>query len=146
MTLKEREENQKMTSYSHDETLDVVKIPVESLQVEYNFIKPEDYHLLEPIFAAFNASVPSPTISRIATASFNNEIIGFYCLQLLPHAEPMWIKPEWKGSKIWIRLAAMVDTARQNKKTFIVAENEESKRMCMAMGLKRVEFPVFVKE
>src|ERR1043165_5159572 len=117
----------------------------EKEEIEYSIIAPEDYHLLEPIFKVYGAKVPNPDLSRIACASYKGEIIGFYGLQAKIHAEPMWIKPEWKGSKVWIKLAAMLDNLRGSEEVFIVAENPESERMCISLGLEKVEFPVYRK-
>lgn len=116
------------------------------IKIEYGFVSPEDYPILEPIFKAYGGQVPDPTISRIAIASFNGEIIGFYCLQLIAHAEPMWIKPEFRGSRVNIKLAKMIDDLREDKKTYIVCDNDESESLCMAAGMKRVLKPVFVVE
>lgn len=114
--------------------------------VHYRFVAPEDYSILEPVFKAYGSEVPDPKLSRIACASLNGEIIGFYCLQLVAHAEPMWIKPDFRGSTVAARLIQMINEQRQDKRAYVVCDTEESQRMCEKLGLKRVESPVYYME
>lgn len=114
----------------------------------FRFLDESEYHKIEHIFKSFNSSLPIPKLSRIAIAEIEStqEIIGFFVWQLLPHAEPIWIKEEHRNTKIWLKLASMLEPLTRRKDTFIVAESEDVIRMCEALGLKQVLYPVYVKE
>lgn len=115
--------------------------------ITYSYLPSDMYHILAPIFAQFNAQLPEPAFSRIAIAmTADNEIAGFYCLQMMAHAEPMWVNPKYRGSRVWLRLAEIIDANRRGTKTYIIAENDESAKMCEMLGMEKVMFPVYVRK
>lgn len=73
------------------------------------------------------------------------EIIAFFVYQLIPHAEPMYVKEEYRNSKIWLKLASMIAPLADKKDTYIIASTENVENMCNALGLERLQKPVYVK-
>jgi hypothetical protein len=117
----------------------------------FRFLDESEYYKLIDIFEEYKGSIPNPKLSRIAIAETNEEnpndreIIGLYCFQLIPHAEPMWIKEEYRNTNIWYKLASMIEPLTQKKDTYIIATTELVERMCEAAGLEKLLIPVFVK-
>jgi len=121
------------------------------MAIQYGFLPKEHYPLLIPIFEQEGvdiSEIPDPSFSRIAGAYEGTQLVGIYCLQLMQHAEPLWIHPDYRknGTKIILNLVHMIDGIRGEGKVFIIAENKESEKMCRELGLKQIEFPVFIKE
>lgn len=114
--------------------------------IHYGFLEPEDYDALVPIFKFYGGEVPDPKLSRVAYASEGGEIIGFYCLQLVAHAEPLWVHPRFRGSPVAARLIQMINEQRKDKRAYVICDTEESQRMCEKLGLRRVESPVYYME
>lgn len=112
-------------------------------EIIYRFLKPDEYHMVEGIFRDFGAKIPLPNLSMIAVAE-EDGAMSFYAFQLLPHAEPMFIHPKHRGTKVWIKLASMIKPLSEVRPTFIVAESKESEAMCKAMGMKKVNYPVYI--
>lgn len=112
------------------------------------FLEEDEYYKLLDIFIENNDEVPNPKLSRIAVVEEveSKEIIGFFCWQLQAHAEPMYIKEEYRNSGVWIKLIEMILPYTEKKRTYIIAATEQTEIMCEKMGLKRIESPVFVKE
>lgn len=123
--------------------------PLEDV-LSFSFLDPEEFHLLKPIFDEYNAILPLKSVSQIAIATdeTTNEIVGFYCFQLLPHAEPLWIHPNFRNKGIWVKLVEMIYplTERFSSPTFIHATTPEVEEMCKRLGLTKVTYPVYIKE
>lgn len=118
--------------------------------ISFSFLAPEDFSLLEPIFTEQSTSLPLPSVSQIAVAidESTNEIIAFYCFQLTPHAEPMWIDSRFRHTGIWAKLVEMIYplTERFPTPTYIHATTPETEAMCQRLGLTKVTYPVYVKQ
>ena len=115
----------------------------------FRYLDNSEYYKLVFIFDEYNGEVPNPNLSTIAIAEIEStgEIIGFACAQLKPHAEPFWISPKFRGSKLWIKLAAMLNDIPVVKQldTFIIADSEEVMKMCEALQLEKVNSPIYLK-
>jgi len=111
------------------------------------FLDPEDYHRLTPIFEENEGALPLPSISQIAVVEREdtNEIVGFYVFQLIPHAEPMWIHPDFRSSGVWVQLASMIEPLTNRRDTYIIATTPQTIAMCDRLGLAKIEHPVYVK-
>lgn len=114
----------------------------------FRFLEPDEYYKLECVFNEYEDRIPKPGLSRIAIAEMEStgEIIGFFVCQLKSHAEPMWIHPDHRNGKLWVRLAAMIDPITRRGDTYIIASRPEIERMCEALQLKKVTYSVYVRE
>ena len=111
--------------------------------MEYRFLADDEFYRITPVFEEYGSLVPLPALSKVAIAE-ETDALSFYVFQLLPHAEPMYIHPKHRGTKVWFNLAQMLKPLAVVRPTFIVAENAESVKMCEALGLKRIPHPVYV--
>ena len=86
--------------------------------------------------------------TRILVAEEEGELAGFLPLQLLPHTEPLWVKPSKRGSDIAVTLAdKMVEflTEMQVRGFMVVADNPFAAKICESHGMVKLESPVYVK-
>lgn len=112
------------------------------------FLEDTEYWKLLDIFEDNNDEIPNPKLSRIAAVEVveTNEIVGFFCFQLFPHSEPLWIHPDYRNSGVWIKLVEMLLPLTEKKRTFMIASSPAVVEMCEKLGLKRISSPVYVKE
>lgn len=75
------------------------------------------------------------------------KLVGFYVLQAIPHAEPMWVDKKYWGSGVADALADdMLEylTEAKARGWVIIADNPVARKMCEERGMKKVESPVYV--
>lgn len=137
--------------------------------IVFRFLDENEHWKLVDIFDEYKGEVPNAALSRIAVAEITEvceycskgpyfskcvycdytgektEIIGFFVYQLIPHAEPMYVKEEYRNTKIWLKLASMIAPLADKKDTYIIATSENVEKMCNALGLERLQKPVYVK-
>src|SRR4029077_11567783 len=85
--------------------------------------------------------------SRILLAEEDGEIVGFSCLQMLPFAGPLFVKPQLRGSGIADKMAA--DTISflvecDARGWFVVADSPHAPRLCEQHGMYKVDSPVYI--
>jgi hypothetical protein len=77
--------------------------------MEVRIIRPDEWDLLKPIFAEHGARCPEPSNATAAVAIDEQGLAGFFILQRVWHAEPMWIRPDRRGRWLWKKLHAVID-------------------------------------
>lgn len=103
--------------------------------MDIRFLEPNEYHLLEEIFKEYQGDLPSPNLSKIAIAEDENGIAGFFVLQLIPHCEPMWIRPDKQGSMLWFNLFCTLLPLMKEKGAICLEGNEVSAKIALSMGM-----------
>lgn len=123
----------------------------EKLEISYHLLDPSEWGRLVPIFDEQEWSLPLPTAAMASVAELDGEIIFVAILQAIPHAEPMWIKPELRGKVDWKRGVRLleeqigVDGPQPFDGIVIIAENARVESMARKMGFEPVEGKVFRK-
>lgn len=117
-------------------------------KIAFRFLEKEEYYKLDCVFNEYQDKVPTPGLSRVAIAELEStgEIIGFFVCQLKSHAEPMWIHPDHRQGKLWVKLAQMLEPITRRSDTYIIASRPEVERMCEALQLEKVNHPVYVRK
>lgn len=120
--------------------------------VEYRWIDgptatAEEWDRVEGVLAVRGwMSLNRPT-SRILVAEREGELLGFMVMQLVPHTEPLWVRPSERGSGIAESLAdQMVEFmfSVQSRGWMVVADNPMAAKLCEARGMMKVDAPVYV--
>lgn len=78
-------------------------------------LAPEEYELLKPIFEAEGGQLPDPKKSVVAAAFDENGLAGFWCLQLMWHKGPLWIREDRRGTGLWRKLHGILDALFMKK-------------------------------
>jgi GNAT superfamily N-acetyltransferase len=85
--------------------------------------------------------------ARALCAMENGRVVGFYVLQLFPHAEPLYVDPEYRGTGISDKLADLMHEYLKEARArgyMVIADNPLAAKMCEAHGMKRVTAPVYI--
>jgi len=102
---------------------------------------------LNPIMEARGWALLNPSVCRALCAFQEERMIAFHVLQLFPHAEPMFVDPEFRGTGLAEDLADRMYEFLRDMRTrayMVVAESPFAERLCEARGMKRVNYPVYV--
>ena len=90
-------------------------------------------HLAEPIVAQTNGGV----------------IVGFGFAQLIPHAEPIWVHPLWRGRRVANEIARQVVEKIEGtgaRRFISIAQSPFAEQLCQENGMIWVDGKVYVKE
>ncbi len=114
-------------------------------ETTYRWLKKEEWGRIAAIFREHDVEPPSEEISIVAVAEENGRIVGLLPLQLVAHAEPLWIAPGHEGKVSWKRLLAMIDAGVRKTVTqyYIFSPDSRIARMCELVGLERLPWSVF---
>lgn len=108
----------------------------------------DEWDRLEGILAARGWMSLNRNTTRILVAEDEHgTLLGFYCLQLFPHAEPLWTAPSQRGTGLADQLADMMLSFLVEVRArgwMIVADSPYAAKMCEARGMRKLESPVYV--
>lgn len=87
--------------------------------------------------------------SRIYLAEQDDQIVGVSCLQLMPFAGPLWVKPQLRATGVTDRLADdtigwLISTRARG--WFVVADNPHVPKLCERHGMHRISSPVYITD
>jgi len=107
----------------------------------------EEWDAIETILARRGwMSLCRLTTPAIVLAENDGHIIGFFVLQLVPHLEPMYITPKYRGEEIPDELISRMHQVLQAANArgwIVVADNPIVEKMCRDHGMIEVDSPVF---
>ncbi len=89
----------------------------------------------------------NPQTARALVAYKDERIVGFIVIQLFPHAEPLYVDPEFRGTGLADELADRMYEFLKEVRTrgyMVVAESPFAEKLCEARGMKRVNYPVYL--
>lgn len=118
-------------------------------KVQYRWLMPEEYEALAPVFAEHGGDIPDPNYSFVYTAWQGDELVGFHVLQYVPHAEPMWIKPEARGRVSWREFQRAIEALfdkEQGGYYYIFPGDERVAKMCARGGMEEVPLKAWRKD
>jgi len=108
-----------------------------------------DWDRIESILATRGWMSLSRTVSRILVAETpDGEIAGFQVLQLIPHTEPLYVRPSARGTGLAEDLTNkmyeyLIDV--QARGWLAVAESKFAEDLCEKYGMQKLAYPVYVK-
>ena len=108
----------------------------------------EEWDRFEDILVARGwMSLNRPTSRVLVAEDEHGDLLGFFVMQLVPHTEPLWVRPSKRGSEIAEILADKMLTFMlevQARGWMLVADNPIVAKMSEQRGMTRVESPVYV--
>lgn len=111
------------------------------------WISGDELDILAPFIEARNWMPLNKPLTR-ARVAFDQEgrPVGFYLIKLLPHPEPIFVDPEWRGTGLAEDLAQdihdiLADTPAGG--VWFTAENPMTAKMAEDHGLVLVGHPVY---
>ena len=109
---------------------------------------PEEWDAIEHVLVTRGwASLSRQATPKLFLVDDKDGLAGFFIVQFVAHAGPMWVKPKYRGTGVPEELAArlrkfLVDCKARG--VVIVADNPQVAAMCQEQGMKQIESPVFV--
>ncbi len=73
----------------------------------------QEWARLEPAYAAQGGPLGHEAQNEAIVADAGGEIVGMWALNLVPHAGPLWVAPEWRGRGIAQAMGAALDPVAQ---------------------------------
>ncbi len=114
--------------------------------ITIRFLESYEYYKLEEVYRENGGELPHPNLSKILIAETQEEkIVGFATVGLEPMVV-MWIDNEYRHNHLWAELVSTIYPLTQNVKTYVVATKIETQEMCERLGLRKLEYPVYVKD
>lgn len=89
----------------------------------------------------------NPHTARALCAYKDERIVGFHIIQLYPHAEPLYVDPEYRGTGLAEDLADRMYEFLKEVRTrgyMVVCESPFAEKLCEARGMKKVTYPVYM--
>jgi len=137
-----------MTPKQENELLETVKTDACYRWVDGRTASQEDWDKIENILAARGwLSLNRPTTRILVAEDASGELLGFICLQMVPHTEPLFVRPSQRGTGLAEELAdRMLDFMMeiQARGWMVVADNPVAEKLCESRGMVKIESPVYV--
>lgn len=115
----------------------------------YRLLEPHEYSKLLGLGEMNEDLLPHPEQSIVVVAERDSQIVAFWVLQHLAHAEPVWIHPDHRNSTIgyglWRRVRALLD-ASHTLGAFCCAETPEVAEYLLRLGFRELPMRMFVYE
>jgi Acetyltransferase (GNAT) domain len=112
------------------------------------FATPEDRERIDMIVAARGWMSFNWDMTRVRVVEDEaGKLLGFYALQMVPHAEPIFLAPATRGTGLADELADdMLEflTDVHARGWMIVADSPHVGHMCEERGMKKLGSPVYV--
>jgi GNAT superfamily N-acetyltransferase len=119
-------------------------------EIRYESLAKGDVEALVPALKQAKMTIAYPHLAEPIVAKLDDgTIVGFGFAQLLPHCEPIWVHPHFRGIGIAEELATLVikkitDTGAQ--RFLCVAQSPFAEDLCRQNGMIEVPGKIFVKE
>ena len=107
---------------------------------------PQDWERIDEVIAKRGWMKLSPYFSRILIAEDGDRLAGIAVLQMIPHTEPLFVAPEYRGTGLAGELSDqligfMHETSARG--WMAVASNDIVAKECERQGMIQVKLPVY---
>lgn len=108
----------------------------------------EDWNRIDGILATRGWARLNRPLTRILVAEdAAGTLVGFFTVQAVVHAEPLWVRPSARGGEVARELADqmhkfLVDDGVRG--WVLVADSPVAARMAVQHGMHKIESPVYV--
>jgi len=123
------------------------------MEVSYRWIDgptatEDEWNRFEDILVARGwMSLNRPTSRVLVAEDEHGDLMGFIVMQLVPHTEPLWVRPSTRGSEVANELADRMLAFMmeiQARGWMLVASNDIIAEMAEKRGMVRETLPVYV--
>lgn len=118
-------------------------------------LDPEQFWMLDEFCEEEGIPVPNCEFSRVVAAidQDTDKVVGIVAAQMQIHTEPMWIKKEYQGKKLWNEMSEVLegylDTLAFTQGVRIGAYNQPTnaaaERICRMKGYEKSDKPLYIK-
>ena len=123
--------------------------------VKVQFIEPDQFYLVDDFCTREGIPLMDPRWARVVAGIdlTQERIVGIMVLQLVAHAEPIWIEEGYQGNGLWKEMALTLDGYLQEMANQGVVQGiytqptrDETKAICEKMGMYESEHPLWLKK
>lgn len=119
------------------------------MEFTYRFLDVNEYHLATPFFDECEAPRLDPNFSRVLGAfTPEGELAGFVSLQLVAHAEPIFVEPAYRNSGLGLNLTQKMDDYCQAlglPGLYVQPTNLAAQKLASCVGFEPSEHSLWVK-
>ena len=108
----------------------------------------DEYARLVPFFLATPDAMPSAISSQTAVAEDSDgNIIGFFVLQLVAHAEPIWVAEDYRQQGVAKLLIDEINGVADEHglSYYSFAQDERVEQLCAENGMQRLPYVIFLR-
>jgi len=126
---------------------------IDAANVRYRWVRGReasaaDWDAIEERLAARGWVALDRDTSYVLIAEDDEGMVGFACLRLVPHSEPLYVERRAYGSGVAEKLADKMVELLVELKVYgcmVVAESPFAAKLCEERGYQKVEHPVYVR-
>lgn len=112
-------------------------------------LRPDEWLRLEHHPALHGYALPDPATSKILIAEGAGEIVGFWILVQVVHAEPIWIAPSHRSTtlagRLWTHLREILATCRVSQ-AYCFSDRPDVADYLSRLGLRELPYRTFLYE
>lgn len=118
--------------------------------MEIRVIKADEWEKIRGVFEQEGGKLPNPHFSTAIVAEDEGEIVGFWCLELVPHAGPLYVSPIYRGKGLHKELMAEMEKKLMNHQRgtgfYVFSDTERTDHICEQAGMKEMGWKVWKRE
>ena len=121
----------------------------EVTDVTFESLAEENIDALLPVLKQAGMTIAYSHLAEPVVAKINGEIVGFAFAQLLPHLEPVYVVPMFRGTGIaeeLVRRAMALIEGTGAERFMCVAQNKFAEDLCRKIGMRAVPGTLYVKD
>jgi hypothetical protein len=122
-------------------------VPFPKDELSFHALSKEQTAIFCETLKGRNIHVPYPQLASAIVAYAGTDMVGYVFCQLVPHAEPMEVKPEFRGTGLAEELAdrmAKFMVEGNMPSYLVIAQNEFAAKLCEDRGMREVKGRVYV--
>ena len=108
-----------------------------------------EWEKLTEVYRSQSDELPPAEQNTAVVAEVDGRIVGMWGLNLVLHAGPLWVAPEWRGKGVSDQMGAAVEQLARNlgaKGYLMFPSNEHAERAAARAGLTPAQLKVYRKE
>jgi hypothetical protein len=114
--------------------------------VQISVLKPNEWTKLAPIYATEGGNLPNPIFSSSIVAEDDKGIAGFWGIELVPHAGPLYIRTDLRGTGLWKELNERLNVELGSGYYVYVQPGSATEKICEKLGMTNTGWTVWKKE
>lgn len=108
-----------------------------------------EWEKLTDIYRAHSDELPPAEQNTAVVAEVDGRIVGLWGLNVVLHAGPLWVAPEWRGRGVSDQMGAAIEKLAHDlgsKGYLMFPSNQHAERAAARAGLTPVDWKVYRKE
>lgn len=130
--------------------MSITAIPFPKIEaVTFRELRPDETEKLTPFLKQQGWGIPLPHLAAVVVGEYQGEIVSFAVAQLIPHAEPIYVSPSWRGTGLAEETAKQLAGYMLRAGTGMclsIAQTKFAEDLCRMLGMVEMQGKIFVRE